>query len=375
MADKKKILINTGGGDAPGLNAVIRSATLAALEQGWEVWGIRHGYRGMLEPNGLVHLDRDAVRGIAHLGGTILGTANRGDPFHYPTKTEGHAKPVPVDRSDEVVARFKELGFDALIAIGGDGSLTMGKKLLDKGLPRVIGVPKTIDNDVAGTDITFGFDTAVSIATEAIDRLHTTTEAHERVMVVEVMGRHAGWIAVTAGLAGGGDAILIPEIPFTAERVAEKVLQRERRGRRFSIVVVAEGAIPSGGALAVKSQGDEFRGVPVLGGIAERIAVELGRLTGKETRSMVLGHLQRGGHPSSGDRVLALRFGAAAIGEIANSTASGMVAMRGGDVRLVPLEEAAGRTRTVPVDRGIVCSARELGICFGDEPERHFSPA
>lgn len=373
MADKKKIVINTGGGDAPGLNAVIRSATLAALQRGWEVWGIKHGYRGLLEPNGLIPLDRDAVRGIAHLGGTILGTANRGDPFHYPTILPGQDKPVPVDRSDDVIARFRAEGFDALIAIGGDGSLTIANKLLEKGLPKVIGVPKTIDNDVAGTDITFGFDTAVSIATEAIDRLHTTTEAHERIMVVEVMGRHAGWIAVTAGLAGGADAILMPEIPFRIERVAEKVLQRERRGRHFSIVVAAEGANPVEGEVAVKSEGDEFRRVPVLGGIAERTASELARLTGKETRSIVLGHLQRGGHPSSHDRVLALRFGAAAIGEIASDGPSGLVAMKGEDVRLVPLEEAAGKIRTVPTDRGVVRSARELGICLGDEQESCFA--
>ncbi|NUP05759.1 MAG: ATP-dependent 6-phosphofructokinase [Polyangiaceae bacterium] len=373
MAEKKKIVLNTGGGDAPGLNAVIRSATLAALQRGWEVWGIKHGYRGLLEPNGLMPLDRDAVRGIAHLGGTILGTANRGDPFHYPTILPGQDKPVAVDRSDEIIERFKAEGFDALVAIGGDGSLTIAKKLIDKGLPLVIGVPKTIDNDVAGTDITFGFDTAVSIATEAIDRLHTTTEAHERVMVVEVMGRHAGWIAVTAGLAGGADAILLPEIPFRIERVAEKVLQRERRGRRFSIVVAAEGANPAGGEVAVKVEADEFRRAPILGGIAERTASELARLTGKETRSIVLGHLQRGGHPSSADRVLALRFGAAAVGEIAAGSPSGMVSMRAGDVRLVPFEEAAGKTRNVPTDRGIVRSARELGICFGDEPETHFS--
>ncbi len=373
MQTKKRIAISTGGGDAPGLNAVIRAATLAAIERGWEVFGIKHGYRSLFHEGGLVPLDREAVRGIAHLGGTILGTANRGDPFHYPTKVDGQDKPVPSDRSDELVARFRAERLDALIAIGGDGSLTIAKKLLDKGLPRVIGVPKTIDNDVAGTDVTFGFDTAVSIATEAIDRLHTTTEAHERVMVVEVMGRHAGWIAVTAGLAGGADAILIPEIPFQVERVAEKIMQRQRRGRCFSIIVVAEGAKPSGGELTVRSQGDEFRRVEVLGGVAEALAKSLADLTGKETRSIVLGHLQRGGHPSSNDRVLALRFGAAAIGEIADTEVSGMVAMRAGEVKLVPIEEAAGKTRTVPIDRGMVRSARELGISFGDEPEGRFA--
>ncbi len=373
MSSKLKIAINTGGGDAPGLNAVIRAATLAAIDLGWEVWGIKHGYRGVFEPGGMIHLDRDAVRGIGHLGGTILGTANRGDPFHYPTKNPETGQLEPVDRSAELVERFREAGFDALVAIGGDGSLTIASKLLALGLPRVVGVPKTIDNDVAGTDVTFGFDTAVSIATEAIDRLHTTTEAHERVMVVEVMGRHAGWIGIAAGLAGGADAVLIPEIPFSVERVAEKILQRERRGRRFSMVVVSEGAKPLGGEVATKSEGDQFRRATVLGGIGERLAKELAPLTGKETRCMVLGHLQRGGGPSSADRVLALRFGTAAIARLAAGTDSGMVAVRQEDVTLVPLAEAAGRTRVVPTDRGIVVTARRIGICLGDEPAGTFA--
>lgn len=373
MGSIRKIAINTGGGDAPGLNAVIRAATLAAIEQGWEVHGIKSGYRGMYEPDGIIRLDREAVRGIGHLGGTILGTANRGDPFHYPTLVDGEAHPVPTDRSAELVERFRREGFDALIAIGGDGSLTIAQRLVDVGLPLVVGVPKTIDNDVAGTDITFGFDTAVSIATEALDRLHTTAEAHERVMVVELMGRHAGWIALHAGIAGGADAILIPEIPFCVDKVAAKVLQRQRRGRSFSIVVCAEGAMPRGGTLSVKDQGDEFRRAVVLGGLGEHLAKELSVLTGKESRSLVLGHLQRGGGPSSADRVLAARFGAAAIGELARGCKNGMVAMRNGEVCLVPLEEAAGKTRTVPVDRGLVRSAKALGVCFGDEPEGSFT--
>jgi ATP-dependent phosphofructokinase / diphosphate-dependent phosphofructokinase len=369
----KRVAISTGGGDAPGLNAVIRAATLAALERGWEVLGIKHGYRSLLHDDPLMVLDRDAVRGITHLGGTILGTANRGDPFHYPTQTTPGGPLVPVDRSEDLVKRCAREGIDALIAIGGDGSLTIAKKLLDKGLPLVVGVPKTIDNDVAGTDITFGFDTAVSIATEALDRLHTTTEAHERVMVVEVMGRHAGWIALAAGLAGGADAILIPEIPYMPERVAAKITQRQRRGRNFSIVVIAEGAKPLGGALTVKSDGDEFRRVEVLGGVGEVLCKHLATLTGKESRSISLGHLLRGGRPTSADRLLALRFGAAAIGEIAAGKQSGMVAMRNGEVMLVPIEEAAGKTRTVPTDKGLVHSARELGICFGDEAEACFA--
>ncbi|MDC0742636.1 6-phosphofructokinase [Polyangium mundeleinium] len=370
----RKIAINTGGGDAPGLNAVLRSVTLAAIERGIEVWGIKHGYRGLLEnePGGLVRLDRDAVRGIMHIGGTILGTANRGDPFHYPTQ-EGD-KVVPKDRSGELVERFRREGFDALVAVGGDGSMRIANALLERGLPLVVGVPKTIDNDVYGTELTFGFDTAVSIATEAIDRLHSTTEAHERVMVVEVMGRHAGWIALRAGIAGGADAILMPEVPFSYEPIVEKVLQREARGRRFSIIVAAEGACPKDGDVIVRDTGDEFRRVAVLGGVAERVAKEIGARTGKETRSMVLGHLQRGGGPTTFDRLLALRFGAGAVRFLVQGCESGMVALRCHRVELIPLSETAGRTKTVDLDGDTVTTAREMGICFGDEAPGQFAP-
>jgi ATP-dependent phosphofructokinase / diphosphate-dependent phosphofructokinase len=371
----RKIAINTGGGDAPGLNAVIRAATLAAIERGWEVWGIRHGYRGLIEPTpeNLIRLDRNAVRGIAHIGGTILGTANRGDPFHYPTRIDGELKPV--DRSADLVKSFRSLGFDALVAVGGDGSMRIARDLVAAGLPLVVGVPKTIDNDVNGTDLTFGFDTAVDIATEAIDRLHTTTESHERIMVVEVMGRHAGWIALHSGVSGGADAVLLPEIPYDIERIAQKVLQREARGRKFSIIVAAEGAAPRGGEVAVKEEGDVFRRVAVLGGIAERLAKELAARTGKESRSMVLGHLQRGGGPSTEDRLLALRFGAGAIRYLAEGCSSGMVALRDRTVKLITLEEATACTKTVPLDCDTMATAREMGICFGDEPAERFSPA
>jgi ATP-dependent phosphofructokinase / diphosphate-dependent phosphofructokinase len=370
----RKVAINTGGGDAPGLNAVIRAATLAALEQGWEVWGIRHGYRGLIEPDpeGLVRLDRCSVRGIAHLGGTILGTANRGNPFQYPTRAADGSL-VPVDRADELVQRFGDLGFDALIAVGGDGSMSIAHKLVQRGLPLCVGVPKTIDNDVNATEETFGFETAVSIATEAIDRLHTTTEAHERIMAVEVMGRHAGWIALHAGIAGGADVILMPEVPFCMDAIVEKVLQREARGRRFSIIVVAEGAKPKGGDVTVKDQGDVFRGVAVLGGLAERVANELAVRTGKEARSLVLGHLQRGGGPSTYDRLLALRFGAGAVRYLAAGCASGMVALQNHKVVLVTLEEATARTKTVPLDCDTMVTGREMGICFGDEPAGRFA--
>ncbi|MEZ4302077.1 MAG: ATP-dependent 6-phosphofructokinase [Polyangiaceae bacterium] len=374
MRKMRKIAINTGGGDAPGLNAVIRAATLAAIEHGYEVWGIRHGYRGLLdpEPGGLVQLDRDRVRGIVHLGGTILGTVNRGDPFHYPTKVEGSDKLVPVDRADELVARFKELGFEALIAVGGDGSQKIAHRLLERGLPRAIGVPKTIDNDVRGTEVTFGFDTAVSIATEAIDRLHTTAESHDRVMVVEVMGRNSGWIALRSGLAGGADVVLIPEIPFRYEPIAAKIAQREGRGRRFAIVVVAEGAAPAGGTIEVKSSGDEFRRTAVLGGIAARVEKELAARTGKECRSMSLGHLLRGGGPTTFDRQLALRFGAAAVRFLAETDRSGCVAICADTIELCDFATVTAGTKDVSPICDTIKTARSMGICFGDEAAERF---
>jgi len=371
----RKIAISTGGGDAPGLNAVIRSVTLSAIERGWEVWGIRHGYRGLLDPSpgGLIRLDRAQVRGIMHTGGTILGTANRGNPFAYPVYVEGKPTPEPVDRSAELVKRFLDEGFDALVSVGGDGSLRIAHKLYERGIPRVIGVPKTIDNDVRGTELTFGFDTAVSIATEAIDRLHTTAEAHERIMVVEVMGRNAGWIALRAGIAAGADVILIPEIPFRYEPVVEKILSRERRGRHFSIVVAAEGAMQQGCDVTIKDKGDAFRGTVVLGGIAERVSKELAERTGKESRSIVLGHLQRGGGPTTFDRLLAVRFGAAAVRFLANGETSGMVALCERGIELADLSVPASGTKTVPLDCDTLITARDMGLCFGDEDPGRFA--
>ena len=372
----RKIAINTGGGDAPGLNAVIRAATLAAIERGLEIWGISHGYRGLLEdePDGLVRLTRDHVRGIIHRGGTILGTANRNNPFAYPTRLPDSGEIVPADRSADLVRRFHDEGFDALVAVGGDGSLRLAQRLQQAGIPRIIGVPKTIDNDVRGTDETFGFDSAVSIAVEAIDRLHTTAEAHDRIMVVEVMGRNAGWIALRSGISGGADVILMPEIPFRYEPIAEKILLRERRGRRFSIVVAAEGAMEQGGSLVVKREGDAY-GTSVLGGVAEIVARELALRTGKETRSIVLGHLQRGGGPTTHDRLLALRFGAAAVRYLLDGETSGVVALQGNRVGLASLEEAASGIKTVPLESDTVITSREMGLCFGDEPPGRFAPA
>lgn len=368
----KRIALNTGGGDAPGLNAAIRAVTLSALWRGWEVLGIRYGYRGLIEqdPSLILPLDRDAVRGITHVGGTILGSTNRGDPFHYPVKSGNDL--VPTDVSDIVVRRARELGIDAFVAIGGDGSIKLATKLAEKGLPRLIAVPKTIDNDLPGTDVTFGFQTAVTTATDAIDKLHSTAQSHERVMVVEVMGRYAGWIALHAGVAGSADVILIPEIPYDIDRVCEKILSREHRGRHFSIIVVAEGARPVGGSIVVQQQKDEFSEHARLGGIAGIVAAQIEKRTGKETRSLVLGHLQRGGAPVTNDRLLALRFGCAATRFLAETDGSGMVAIVGGKMQLIPLENCTGM-RTVPENSDVLQTGRDLGICFGDEPPGIFA--
>jgi ATP-dependent phosphofructokinase / diphosphate-dependent phosphofructokinase len=364
----KRIAISTGGGDAPGLNAVIRAAVLAARNHGYEMVGIRDGYNGLLMPDaypqgGLVPLDRDKVRGITHLGGTIIGTTNRGNPLRYPVP-QPDGSMVEVDRSDELVAAFAAQEIDALIAVGGDGSMEIAHALWEKGL-RVVGVPKTIDNDLEHTVVTFGFDTAVSFAAECIDRLHSTAESHQRVMVIEVMGRYAGWIALHAGVASTADAILIPEIPYNIDKVAAKVLERERNGRHFSIVVVAEGARPVGGDYVV--QGKEVGRAKRLGGIGNQVAAELQELTGKESRCVVLGHLLRGGKPTAYDRLLALRFGAAAVRTIKAGQTDVMVALDPPHVRYVPLVEATRRLKTVPLDSDTMLTARDLGTSFGDE--------
>jgi 6-phosphofructokinase 1 len=363
----KRIAITTGGGDAPGLNAVIRAATLAALNRGWEVYGIRDGFNGLLMPEqflngGVVRLTRDTVRGITHLGGTILGTTNRGNPLHYPVRLlDGTVQEV--DRSDELIRAFLMHGLDALISIGGDGSMGIAHALAQKGL-RVIGVPKTIDNDLDGTVSTFGFDTAVAFATECLDRLHSTAASHRRVIVVEVMGRYAGWIALESGVAGSADAILIPEIPYDIDKVAEKIHSRDERGANFSMVVVAEGATPVGGKVTVISR--EVGRAERLGGVGEKVAAELQELTGKEVRLVVLGHLLRGGTPTSFDRLIALRFGAAAVRALVEGMDGVMVALDPPTVRYVPLEEATRRMKTVPLDSDIVLTARDLGMCLGD---------
>lgn len=359
MTKKLKIAVNTGGGDAPGLNAVIRAVVLSARNRGWEVWGIRRSYNGLLEEDGLLELTEDTVRGITHLGGTILGTTNQGNPFAWPHEMPNGTLSLR-DRSDEVVAAFRRHGFDALVAIGGDGSLGIAHDLWKKGIP-VVGVPKTIDNDIEGTVLSFGFLTAVYVATDAIDRLHSTAQAHERVMVVELMGREAGWIALFAGVAGTADVILIPEIPYHIEKVCEKVLAREREGRRFTIVVAAEGARPAGGEAVFK---DEER--KRLGGIGEVLAKQISERTGKQARAIALRHLQRGGSPISYDRLIALRFGAAAVICVERGDFGTMVALQPPEVEAIPLSEAVRRQKKVPVDGDVVATGRALGVCFGD---------
>ena len=365
----KRLAVSTGGGDAPGLNAVIRSVVHAATKRGWEVFGIRDGYNGIFLPerypnsDGVIPLTRARVRGITHLGGTIIGTTNRGNPFKFPMpQADGTMKEV--DRADEIVEGFKKYGFDALIAIGGDGSLTIANDLAKRGNIRVVGVPKTIDNDLEGTEATFGFDSAVSFATEAIDRLHSTAESHHRVMVVEVMGRTAGWIALNAGVAGTADVILIPEIPYDINLVAAKINEREKAGRNFSIIVVAEGAIPKGGTSSVVEK--ELGKAERFGGLGEKIAAQIQALTQKETRCVVLGHLLRGGSPTAFDRLLSLRFGAAAVRALEEGQSGVVVVLDPPTVNYIPIEQVAHRVRYVPVNSDTILTAKDLGISFGD---------
>jgi ATP-dependent phosphofructokinase / diphosphate-dependent phosphofructokinase len=368
VAQGLRIGISTGGGDAPGLNAVICAAVLAAHQRGWECRGIRDGFNGLLAPaqcagDPLPLLTPASVYGIGTLGGTILGSTNRDSPLRYPVR-QADGTLVETDRTGELVGRCREQGLDAVLVIGGDGTMAIAEALHRKGL-RVIGVPKTIDNDLDRTAFTFGFDTAVGFATECIDRLHSTAYSQHRVMVVEVMGRYAGWIALHAGMAGGAHAILIPEIPYDLAAVAAAIQARDAAGHHHSIVVVAEGARPTDGARAVlapAAAGHAER----LGGVGARLEQELAALTGKECRSVALGHLLRGGSPSAFDRVVAARFGAAAVRSLADGVSGVMVALTDQGIETVPLSEVAGRSRCVPVTGDTVTTARELGICLGD---------
>jgi 6-phosphofructokinase 1 len=359
----KRIAVLTGGGDAPGLNAVIRAVTKTAINIfGCDVYGVLDGYDGFIAEGGVIPLDLGAVRGILPRGGTILGTANRGNPFARKVLRNG--KEVVVDVSDKVTAAIKKLKLDALIVIGGDGTLRIAMELGAKGVP-VVGVPKTIDNDIGGTEATFGFDTALMIATEALDRLHTTAEAHHRVMVLELMGREAGFIALHSGVSGGADVILIPEIPFMFESVIKKVRERAEGGAHFSLLAISEGAKPLGGQPVYRRAGDEVY-VPRLGGIGQEVGQYI-EGQGFETRVTVLGHVQRGGSPTSFDRWLATRYGAAAVRAAAAGGFGHMVALRNAQVVPIPLSEALAVPKRVDVNSDGVLTARGLGIAFGDE--------
>jgi phosphofructokinase-like protein len=362
MEKKKKIGIVTGGGDCPGLNAVNRAAAKAAAMRGWETIGVLGGYEGLIEPRQFRPLDYHALSGLLVRGGTILGTANRGK---FSSKTgHGDSRQLPKELLDGVKAGMEALEIFALVSIGGDGSLTIAQQMHEHGVP-VVGVPKTIDNDLAGTLMTFGFDSAVACATDALDRLHTTAESHNRVMVLEVMGRYAGWIALYAGVAGGADVILIPEIPFTYDSVCAKIRERENLGKKFTLVVVAEGAREKD-ADFVTAAGQEANREARLGGIGAVVTTELEKRTGKETRNCVLGHLQRGGSPTTFDRALCSMFGATAVELIAAGDFGKMVAFTGTGVGAVNLSEAIGRLKTVPPDGNLARTARALGISLGD---------
>ncbi|MBW7888110.1 MAG: ATP-dependent 6-phosphofructokinase [Bacteroidetes bacterium] len=359
----KRIGILTGGGDCPGLNAVIRGVTKPAMnDYGITVVGIQDGFEGFVEGR-MRELTRLDIQGIVDKGGTILGTSNKGDPFHYPTETVNGIEIV--DASARTLKHYKGWGLDCLIAIGGDGTMHISKKLGEMGM-NIIGVPKTIDNDLDATDQTFGFDTAVSIASEAIDRLHTTASAHHRVMVLEVMGRYAGWIALAAGLSSGADIILIPEIPFKWEAIAERVIERSTQGNRYSIICVAEGAKAANEEIVIREK-DIKRTDPVrFGGIGDYVARRIQEDTGLETRATVLGHLQRGGSPTSYDRILATRYGVRAVELAVNGEFGRMVSLKGTSVTSVTIAEAISKQRLIPTDGELVMTAKAVGTSFGE---------
>ena len=358
----ERIGIVTGGGDSPGLNTVIRAVVKAASRRGWETIGFEDGYEGMLNPVQYRPLEYREMDSLLFRGGTILGTSNRG---RFSAKVgHGEVRQVPADVLKEAHTNFRELGLHALVCIGGDGSLTIAQQLFEIGMP-VVGIPKTIDNDLDATIMTFGYESAVSFAVEALDRLHTTAESHDRVMVLEVMGRYAGWIAAAAGLAGGADVILIPEIPFDYPSIIARIEERESIDKHFTIIIVAEGAREKQGDYVASASAET--GEARLGGIAHVVASEIQARTGKETRAVVLGHLQRGGSPSAWDRQLCTRFGVSAVEQIANDNFGVMVALTTSGIAPVKLVEAVDKIRTVPPDGEIVRVGRALGISFGSE--------
>ena len=359
----RKIGILTGGGDCPGLNAVIRGVTKPAQDNGMTVFGILDGFEGFVEGK-TIELRNEDVSGILSRGGTILGSSNKGDPFHWPVEKDG--KIEIVDKSQNVMRNYKALDLDAVIAIGGDGTMHICNKLMEMGI-NVVGVPKTIDNDLDATDVTFGHYSAVYVVSMALDRLHTTASSHHRVIVVEVMGRYAGWIALHGGLAGGADLILIPEIPFSWDSVYDKIHKRELKGKRFSLVCVAEGAKPVGGQLVTKGT-DVKRTDPIqLGGIGKVVADNIEKNTGRETRVTVLGHLQRGGSPTPYDRILATKFGAFAISLAAKKKFGKMASLRGNEIIDVDIVDAISMQKLVKPNNQGVLAARAVGISFGDE--------
>jgi 6-phosphofructokinase 1 len=359
----KRIAILTGGGDAPGLNAALRAAVKTAInDYQLDVLGIRNGFDGFLQENGIIPLNNQTIQGILPRGGTILGTANRGNPFAYQVEKDGQT--ITVDRSKETIDKINQIGIDALIVIGGDGTLRIGRELWDLGIP-VVGVPKTIDNDINLTDFTFGFDTAVNVAVDAFDRLHTTAESHHRVIILELMGRDAGFISLYAGIAGGADVILIPEIPFSYESILHKLNQRVAAGTHFSLIAVSEGAFPLGGQQKYWMQADQVY-TARLGGMAEQIMHTLMEQSGLEVRTTVLGHLQRGGTPTAFDRWLATRFGVAAVKMVINRQFGRMAALHGNVIAHVALADALAIPKRVNIHGDTIGSARSLGISLGD---------
>jgi ATP-dependent phosphofructokinase / diphosphate-dependent phosphofructokinase len=359
----KKIGIITGGGDCPGLNAVLRAVVKTAIgKYGCEVIGFKDGYHGLVL-NEWIKLDLPMASGILDRGGTILGSSNRDNPFNFRVEENGIVNYV--DKSDQVMANIQSHGIEVMVLIGGDGTLTSARDFSRKGL-KIVGIPKTIDNDLSATDVTFGFMTAVETATEALDKLHTTAESHHRIMVLEVMGRYAGWIALESGIAGGADMIMIPEIPYDIQKIANKALERQKAGKNFSIVVVAEGAKPKGGSMVVsqlvKDSPDPIR----LGGIGQKIAQDLTEITGIDSRVTVLGHLQRGGRPTPYDRILSTRYGVAAVELINEGKFGMMVSLHGDEITAVPVEEAVGKLKTVPLDSELIQIAQSIGVEFGN---------
>ena len=367
MSSTARVGIFTGGGDCPGLNAVIRAVVKTAInDYGMSVIGFKDGYEGIIL-NNYISMNRDSVVGILARGGTILGTSNRADPFNFPIPQKDDY--VYLDRSAEVVENYEKLGLDAIIAIGGDGTMISAAKLSEMGL-NVIGVPKTIDNDLWGTDQTFGFDSAMTTATEAVDKIHTTAQSHHRAMIIEVMGRYAGWLALASGLAGGGDIVLIPEIPYDLENICDKLRERNRQGKNFSIIVIGEGAKAEGGEMVVARKIATSPDAIRLGGVSNQLAAQIEALTRMETRVTILGHLVRGGSPTPFDRLLGTRYGCEAIDMVARHEYGRLVALKGVDITSVPLVEVAGKVRKVPLNHYLVRNALSTGLSLGVSSEK-----